>query len=193
MPGRGVGGTRLPEERDRDFVDILRLRKKGKTWVEVAHWINKNRDYMIPSNELCRQFNNDLKKTAIEKVKEAEVETIIDDLNNTMLTAMKAWHKSCKPSIQKKYAYVIKSGVKVKTSEAIEVMKSHGDPRFLKVFLSAIDKKLKLLQPTRNMKDFDINLFFSDYKLDDDFDNRTTIPIHSEDDLDEESLPTKKS
>jgi len=190
MPTELPSGNRTKAQKEQDFIDITRLRKEGKTWVEVHDWIAQNRDYTINHYGLCRWYKSECKKAGIEgldQTAQSEVfEQIIDSINDAQLKAINAWAKSCEDVVKTKAEYVVKKGIKLKISEAVEIMGSAGNPKFLTLFLQCEDKRAKLydLGRKKDGPNFDFNFFMENYQIDDDFGTFRDEPILSEDHVD---------
>ncbi len=176
-------GSRTPYQIQEDVEESIDLLASNHTWAEIAYIINGLRDYTVTGKALQQAYNNRVKRAKIAISIEDEKKNMIQDLEAIMFKAIQSYNKSLDGLTHKttsKEIDKITGKVLGNPYEVIKHMESHGDVKYLTLYMNALEKKRILLEGDKpKTPEFNINFFMKNAEIED---GKTTIeiPISSE-------------
>jgi hypothetical protein len=183
--------SRTKKQREDDFEFCAEQRKLGKTWANIYYAIctDPNRPYTITLDKLKEDYYKKSRdfSSSVEETAKIQFQAMVDDCDALMLEAMQGFERSRQGSeiITNKGKVSKKSGAFIPSSRVVKEMMSHGDTKWLDMFLKAMDQKQNILSKIV-VKKVDVESFtklLEDNPIDDDFGFKSE-PIQSESDLD---------
>lgn len=140
-----ASNKRPPAEKEKMLIRISELYIRGFSQYKIADTLTEEMDRRITRAMVKRDLDK-LRtlwmESAIRNFDEAKAEQLAK-LDAIESQAWEQWEKSCRQF--KKTKIETSKGTKGEIKQAIETYEREGDPRYLQIILSAIDKRNKLL------------------------------------------------
>lgn len=141
---------RTEDELATDLKDIVRLRKKGKTYRQIGWWMNKNRPYQLNWRTYYDQYILfvEKEKADAKELQEAYVQSQLDEIDMLKKETLKSW-KASKDNNTVITTKAYKDENTGEESDAVEVMRKiseqTGDVSYLNLYEKLLAREAKLL------------------------------------------------
>lgn len=189
LPKVNTRYVRSQSEAKQDFLDCCRYINKGMTWVEIHEAVMLQREYHVSVQALQANYGKMLELAAVEMNSEDQLKRAIEDLDAVMTKCIIGYNASVEEYHQIAISGTMigemdtptamdESGTLYEVKKAVTNVKSHGDTKYLQMYMRAFEKKSKLLGWDKP-KEFNINHFLKATKIDDGT-MGTSQPIRSE-------------